>query len=185
VVETGNKPLREVMTSWARGSEATPLYYALEHKYTQANISLASLKARDHACVEELEKVSRDLDFHIFLATLEREDTGDTEDNFYDDYDRYRGYYNEDDEEADDDDDDDNDDDDNRHHAAEDCIASELTAKLIYDLHGNEVMSSVVIDDERDILQEDPFADDLDEEDSEGHMGNYVAKRNPIGLLQR
>ncbi|KAI3329455.1 hypothetical protein HD806DRAFT_287663 [Xylariaceae sp. AK1471] len=171
VMETGNKPLHEVMMSWARGSEAMPLYYALEHKYTQANISLAGLKARDRACVEELEKVSRDLGFEIFLATLEREDRGTAEDNDYDHYGRYHDYYDEEEDE--------DDDNEGGHHAIEECIDSELAAKFIYDLRGNEVMSSITID-ESNILQEDPFGEDPDEEDYEGYMGNYVANQNLI-----
>jgi hypothetical protein len=177
------------MELWAKNEHATqPFYYALDHKYTQANISLIGLKARDRACAQQLQTVCRELGFEIFLATLEREDDGTAEDydddpwEYHRDNRRYRYYgcceeENEDEDEEDkndEKDDDENDkNDEKKYHAIDEVTESKLTAKFVYDLSGNEIMSSIRLTKD-DILQEDPFGEDPDEEDYEGYMGNSV-----------
>ncbi|KAJ8126286.1 hypothetical protein O1611_g7352 [Lasiodiplodia mahajangana] len=164
VSKTGNKALRGTLKSCLRDrrvADTAPTYYAFEHRYAPGNFSLAHLKSRDQACVEQLLNAGRGLGFEIFLATLERENSGDPleeDDDYGYEYYRHRNYYGleEGDEESDDED----------RHA--DGMDSTLRATAVYDLSGNEILSSIAID-EYDLLQgEDAFENPPDEEDYDG-----------------
>ncbi|KAI0100422.1 hypothetical protein GGR51DRAFT_356034 [Nemania sp. FL0031] len=171
--QTENKTLRQTLNSWVsswRSGDPKPIYYALDHRYPPESFSLAHLKSRDQACVEQLLNAGRDLGLEIFLATLEHENTGDAledddlEDRYGDEYYRYHNYYglDEDDEDSDDED-------------RYDRVASTLRAKTVYDLIGNEVLSSITIGED-DILQGgDVFDKDTDEEDSDD-PDRYLSK---------
>jgi hypothetical protein len=126
----------ESMRGERRDENTSPFYYALDHKYTSAILSLMILKPRDRLCVEELLSAGRDLGFHIFLATLAVGDA--SEDGYY--HDMYYSYY-----------------DYNRHaYATAVRISSALRAESIYDLSGNEVLSSITLD-KYDLLQRNCF----------------------------
>ncbi|KAI0195951.1 hypothetical protein F4808DRAFT_474424 [Astrocystis sublimbata] len=81
--EVGCEPLHSVLKSWTSidsSAELRPLIYALDDNYTGTNMSSIILEARDKACLEQLLHVSHDLDFHIFYAKLELEAGTDAED---------------------------------------------------------------------------------------------------------
>ncbi|RYP56457.1 hypothetical protein DL771_011776 [Monosporascus sp. 5C6A] len=165
--------LRPVLESWLDDvktgrRKATPLYYVLSHKYTEANISLQALKTTDRVRVQVLRAACLELGFDLFLTTLEKTETGTVEEEYgygmYGKYSRYDDYYDEDEDEEDSDS--------GGHHAIDDITEADYYSKGIFDLEGNKVASSIPFD-EVDIIQEDAFTDEPDEEDYEGYMGNW------------
>lgn len=167
-----SRELRQALESWSHEvktgrREAEPLYYVLEHKYTEANISLKHLKTIDQARVQCLQMLCSELDFDLFLTTLEKKDIGTAEGGYG--YDKYDDYYDEDDEEEDDDED--------GHHDIEDIIDTEYTAKFIFDLAGNKIVSSVEFGED-DVIQEDAFGDEPDKEEYEGYMVRLTPHSN-------
>ncbi|RYP06194.1 hypothetical protein DL764_003286 [Monosporascus ibericus] len=171
-----NSPgLRRALESWLRDvktgrRKATPLYYVLSHKYTEANISLQALKATDRVRVQALRAACLELGFDIFLTTLEKTETGTAEEEYgYGRYSRYDDYYDEDEEDSDSD----------GHHTIDDITETDYYAKGIFDLKGSKVASSISFDED-DIIQEDAFGDEPDEEDYEGYMGNWVRNANMV-----
>ncbi|RYP27448.1 hypothetical protein DL767_007692 [Monosporascus sp. MG133] len=177
--------LRPALESWLRDvktgrRKATPLYYVLSHKYTEANISLQALKTTDQVRIQALRAACSDLDFDLFLTTLEKTKTGTAEEEYgydrYGKYSRYDDYYDEDEDEEDSDSD--------GHHTIDDVTQIDYYSKGIFDLKGNKVASSIPFDED-DIIQEDAFGDEPDEEDYEGYMGNWVSNANMVlGYLQ-
>ncbi|RYP79631.1 hypothetical protein DL769_002870 [Monosporascus sp. CRB-8-3] len=176
-----NSPgLRSALESWLRDfktgrRKATPLYYVLSHKYTEANISLQALKTTDRVRVQVLQEACLELGFDLFLTTLEKTETGTTEEEYgygrYGEYSRYYHYYDEDEDEEDSDSD--------GHHAIDDITETNYYSKGIFDLEGNKVASSIPFDED-DVIQEDAFGDEPDEEDYEGYMGNWVSNANMV-----
>ncbi|KAI9624022.1 hypothetical protein H4Q26_017033 [Puccinia striiformis f. sp. tritici PST-130] len=73
--------LRKTLKTWLKDpascNEDTHLYYALDHEYTQASISIGALKAEDFARVQAAQDLTAELPFVVFLALLEKGDTGD------------------------------------------------------------------------------------------------------------
>ncbi|KAI1127698.1 hypothetical protein F5Y10DRAFT_189366 [Nemania abortiva] len=174
VSQQENKLLHDILELWARGRRADDprvFYHALGYKYAQGNLSLADLKLRDRACAEQLLDASRDRGFEIFLATLERKDVDDTtEDNDYgDDYYHYRNCYGLDE------------DDDEYPYATARGTRSRLRAKTVYDLSGNEILSSITIED-RDILQDDPF-EDRDRKDCNGNTSRHPPEAETLNRI--
>ncbi|KAI0446806.1 hypothetical protein F4803DRAFT_546953 [Xylaria telfairii] len=151
--ELGNELLRDVIESWARvnnSGDPKPLYYTLDHKYTEASLSPANLKPRDQACLEQLQlqllHTCHDLDFHIFLATLELEEIREIDDEPSN---QYPSLYDiEDDPET-----------------IGFCINSTLRVKCLYDLNGDQVLSSIEIDKDG-IVHGDPFGEYPDPDDN-------------------
>jgi hypothetical protein len=66
-----------------------PAIYMLEHNYTDASISLNALKGADLAKAQALQQLADDLDFTIYLASMEKMISGSADD---DDDDGYNGY---------------------------------------------------------------------------------------------
>ncbi|RYO81367.1 hypothetical protein DL762_007146 [Monosporascus cannonballus] len=165
-----SRVLHPALESWLRDvktgrRKATPLYYVLNNKYTEANISLQALKTTDRVRVEVLLAACLELGFDLFLTTLEKTETGTVEEEYgygrHDKYSMYDDYYDEDEDEEDSDSD--------GHHAIDDVTETNYYSKGIFDLKGNKVASSIPFDKD-DIIQEDAFGDEPDEEDYEGYM---------------
>ncbi|RYP90606.1 hypothetical protein DL770_003273 [Monosporascus sp. CRB-9-2] len=175
-----SRVLRPALESWLRDvktgrRKATPLYYVLSHKYTEANISLQALKTTDRVRVQALRAACLELGFDLFLTTLEKTETGTAEEEYgygrYGRYGRYDDYYDEDEDEEYSDPD--------SHHTIDDITETNYYSKGIFDLKGHKVASSIPFDED-DIIQEDAFGDEPDEEDYEGYMGNWVSNANTI-----
>lgn len=139
----------------------------MDHKYTEANISLDGLKARDKAVVCRLFDICSEMGFDLFLTTLEREATDPTEYDEYDGYgdygryDKYDRHWEDDSEDGDECD----------HYSIDEPMQKSYRAKIIFDLNGTEVVSEIPIEED-DILQDDLFGDEPDHEEYEGYMGN-------------
>lgn len=86
----------EVLKRWLADGQALAnlkcMYHVLDHEYTEANISLNALKARDLSVVKILQDLSKELPFEVFLALLEKEKEGScyAEERDYYDSDDYR-----------------------------------------------------------------------------------------------
>ncbi|RYP23035.1 hypothetical protein DL765_001290 [Monosporascus sp. GIB2] len=176
-----SRVLHPALESWLRDvktgrRKVTPLYYVLDHKYTEANISLQALKTTDRVRVEVLLAACLELGFDLFLTTLEKTETGTAEEEYgygrYGKYSRYDDCYDEDEDEEDSDSD--------GHHAIDDVTEVNYYSKGIFDLKGNKVASSIPFDED-DIIQEDAFEDEPDEEDYEGYMGNWGPQATHCG----
>ncbi|OTA69482.1 hypothetical protein K449DRAFT_384422 [Hypoxylon sp. EC38] len=160
-----HREIRRVLQLWSQevnnGSrKASPLYFVLNHKYTEANISFEGLKPSDLNVVESLREVCPELGFDLFLTTLEKEESGLPEGRRFDPYyhDRYDRY-------------DESEKDDYGIHLLEEVYDVSYWSKYIFDLNGNELVSYVPLNSDN-ILHEDPFEDKPDQEDYEGYMGN-------------
>ncbi|EFP85944.1 uncharacterized protein PGTG_11700 [Puccinia graminis f. sp. tritici CRL 75-36-700-3] len=75
------QPLRRTLRHWLRDlyNGESYLYHALEHEYTEASMSLQTLKAEDFARVRVVQDLTAELPFEIFLALLEKKEEGDCE----------------------------------------------------------------------------------------------------------
>ncbi|CAH0055571.1 unnamed protein product [Clonostachys solani] len=172
--------LRHTLRRWLLDQSAAEkhqaLYHVLDHEYTQANIRLSSLKARDLAQVRALQEASNSVPFEIFLALLEKEERGGVEDDYYD-----RGYRNR----FYDDDEDEEEEDEGYHHII-DVFDQSYTIKTLVDFEGRVVTENVSFETE-DLLQEDCFDDMEGEEEYEGFMGNsavvIVPKDSVVNFL--
>ncbi|KAI1640477.1 hypothetical protein F4809DRAFT_441552 [Biscogniauxia mediterranea] len=188
--------LRKILVSWAEEVKAkrraeTPLYYKLEHKYSEANLSLNALKLNDRARVSLLQKICSDLRFDLVLATLEKEEHRTTElrpvrykrkhkyngykKRKYEKYDCSRDDYDSASDYGDEDDHSDN----GAYRLVDRLVKTTHSARLILDLKGRRITSSVQID-EGEIIQEDPFEDEPDSETHENYMGNSVPKATDL-----
>lgn len=77
--------IRQTLQTWlsTRPSMRThhELFHTLDHDYTEANVSWATLKGRDLAQVLALRSLSKELPFDIFLALLEKESVEDEDED--------------------------------------------------------------------------------------------------------
>lgn len=168
--------LRQALELWSHEInlgrvDAGPLYHVLDHKYTEANISLKALKTTDQARIKCLQTLCSELGFDLFLTTLEKMEVGTAEGDYgYRGYGSYRDYHDEED-------DDEEDSDSGGHHDIEDILDTEYASKFIFDLAGNKIVSSVEIDQD-DILQQDVFGDEPDKEEYEGYMVRSIPQSN-------
>ncbi|KAK7756709.1 hypothetical protein SLS62_001150 [Diatrype stigma] len=175
LVRDQGQHLRQALESWSHEiktghGKAQPLYYVLDHKYTQANLSLRALKTIDQTRMQCLQMICSELEFDLFLTTLEMMEIGQVDDDGNDYYGGYKDHY--------DDDDDDDDDDEyggdsyaGGHHHIDDTIELTYTAKPIFDSAGNKIVSEIEVNGDN-VIQEYAFGDEPDEEDYEGYMGN-------------
>ncbi|KAI0486047.1 hypothetical protein F4859DRAFT_353251 [Xylaria cf. heliscus] len=163
--ELENKRLREVMESWAgvdRPDDTSPLYYALDNKYTEGNLSLAGLESRDQACLDQLLNVCHGLDFHIFLATLELVDVREIDNEPGN---RFPSLYIEHDT-----------------NSIGFRIDSELKAKYVCDLNGNEVPSSITIDKDS-IMHSNPFGERADDKMDDEDVISYYYRISALVIV--
>lgn len=153
--------LGNVLRSWHKASKEgrngvpKSLVYSLDYQYTDASLSLQTLKGEDRVKAEFLREACADAGVCFYLASMEHTKYGSVENNFYDD--------------------DSEEDDSAHHHALEDVIEEHLSLKRIVDLRGHLLARNVAINEE-DIVEEDPFdGRDPDREDYEGYTGNAGA----------
>ncbi|KAI1767563.1 hypothetical protein GGR53DRAFT_99628 [Hypoxylon sp. FL1150] len=145
-----NARLRKTLQLWMQEVENAslipwPRYWVLDHKYTEANISYQGLKTVDRERVRYLRKMCSELNFDLFLATLEKEEIGPCEEH---------GYI-----------------DDNGFHELEFVVDTSYRSKHVTDLSGNLLATNLALH-ASNILQKDSFDDIPDKEDYEGFMGN-------------
>ncbi|KAI0842867.1 hypothetical protein F5Y06DRAFT_75227 [Hypoxylon sp. FL0890] len=158
-----HREIRRVLQSWSQeiniGSrKASPLYFVLAHKYTEANISYEGLKPSDLEVVKSLREVCPELSFDLFLTTLEKKESGLPEGDQFRPY--YRNGYDRYEEKG------------GVHHALEEVHDVSYCSKYIFDLGGSKLVSYVPLD-MHNILHGKAFEDKPDEEDYEGFMGNW------------
>ncbi|KAM4063726.1 2OG-Fe(II) oxygenase superfamily protein [Hirsutella rhossiliensis] len=143
------RALRHALRRWFAEDKASRqrhfVYHVLDHEYTEANVSLRALRARDLARVQALKEASAEFPLHIFLALLEKEESGSCE---YDHWERrdYSRYYDcdEDDEEEEVDE--------PGYHNLEEVFKTRYGVKTLVDLDGRMVMQGLQLDQD-DILQ--------------------------------
>lgn len=85
ITRVGNL-LQSWLTLPATTRSPTHFYYALEHKYTEANISLQSLKHTDLIRAQALMKLSWTLPVKVMLVIVEKQVTHAVDEDFYDAY---------------------------------------------------------------------------------------------------
>lgn len=164
------RDLRKTIKAWS--SEEPSLrderyvYHVLDHDYTEAQCSLKSLKADDRARVMALTEACKDLPVEIFLALLEKEESGNCESHHEDRY-RSRGYYGDEESENG------SDEEDSDYHALEDVMETKYSVETLVDLHGRTVAQNLDLDN--DCLTREDIWDEIDihKEDYEGYMGNW------------
>ncbi|KAI1412631.1 hypothetical protein F5Y13DRAFT_199850 [Hypoxylon sp. FL1857] len=157
--------LRRVLQLWSQEVNSclikpSPLYYVLDHKYTEANISYEGLKPPDLDIVKFLREICPQLDFDLFLATLEKEETGMVEDSGFNPSHRSRyRHFNEEEWDG------------GIYHPLEEIDEEYYSSKYIFDLGGNKLAEDVHLES-CNILPENSFEDHPDQEDYEEYMGN-------------
>lgn len=144
-------------------------YYKLDHEYTEASLSLNTLKNQDLKVVQTLKDISSILPV-IFLATLEKEEVRECDDMEYDYYDRKYGY-------SELDDDEDLDDYDGGYpRPAGDLSDITHTINSLVDLNDCPVAKGMRLDATK-VIQAGGF-DEVDPEgEYQGHTGNEVYLR--------
>ena len=157
--EEAAKPLRDVLVTWAEnvikpGSHVqNKVAFVLEHKYTDANLRLNHLKGRDAALANALMRALLDSECIFFLANVELVVDGGCEEHYgYGYSSRYHTNF----------------------HAIEEEYSRSLVLRLVVTPDGSEVAKGLPIEED-DIVQEDCFARDPDDEEYEGYTGNAGA----------
>ncbi|KAJ4123344.1 hypothetical protein NW768_009878 [Fusarium equiseti] len=154
------RPLRHCIRRWLaqdRNSRQSPYaYHVLEYEYTEANVSYKTLKARDLARVTAISEACKGLPVTIFLALVEKMESGSVMVNPF-------SRYDDPDEESDE-----------GGHCIEDVLESSLAVKFLQDLNGQVIPGKMYIKEEH-LLEPFTFDSlDPDKEDYEGHTGNAV-----------
>ncbi|KAK5134947.1 hypothetical protein LTR08_005898 [Meristemomyces frigidus] len=163
-------PLDQALHQWCQAcnleeSEDKLAIYMLEHKYTDASISLRTLKGSDLARAQAVQHFAEKHGLVLYLASMERyvtggvEDDGDSDDGYGYRGRKRRGYSD---------------------HGGNHTIAEEvdrtLTLTHVIDVDGQEVLAKISIE-EHFIIQDAPFDNrEPDEEDYEGFTGNAGAE---------
>ncbi|KAH0022252.1 hypothetical protein KCU78_g5824, partial [Aureobasidium melanogenum] len=153
------------------GPDLKQAIYLLEHKYTQSNLNIESLKDADRLRAKELLSICDDYGYTLYLANLEREVTGQVYEN------DYSHDFSENDDDGDEDDEDDEDNSqysgDSYHHIWDIC-GDLLKLTCVVDDEGHEVFKDIPIQ-ERDIVQVHPFKRKPNKSEYEGYTGNEGA----------
>jgi hypothetical protein len=144
-------PLDKALKHWTAAaddeSHTEPAIYMLEHKYTDASISLQSLKGPDLARARALQHFAGKRGIELYLASMEKWVHGDADDDYYG-----GGPFE----------------------MREEFLSS-LELKRVVDINGHELARNVEIDED-DLLQEEPYdTREPDERDHEGCTGNAGA----------
>ncbi|KAF5027314.1 hypothetical protein F66182_558, partial [Fusarium sp. NRRL 66182] len=168
------RPLRHCIRRWLAQDpglrENQCVYHVLDHEYTEANVSYRAMKGEDRARVSALKQACSGLPVTIFLALMEKEETGDVAfepDDMYGGRRRgYGGYYDEEE------DDEDEDEDEDSYHHIEEVHDTHWRLKTLRDLRGKVVAEKLSID-EQDLLEPGCFDGMVGEEEYEGYMGNW------------
>lgn len=157
------------------GSNVKQAIYLLEHKYTQSNLSIESLKHADRLRAKELLSICDDYGFTLYLANLEREVMGQADENDY----SHAFSENSEDEDEDEDDEDDkssqySDGSGGSYHRIWDVCDESITLTRVVDAEGHEVFKDIPIE-ENDIVQVRPFKRKPNKSEYEGYTGNERA----------
>lgn len=153
--------LQHIIPFWARSIEEplskAPdfLAYKLDHEYTDASLKFQSLKGLDKVRAEYLREVCAWANVCFYLASMERTVVGSCEEE-YSGYGRWERYRTQ------------------EIHTLEEVVEESTELKRMIDLDGSVLAREVSID-EADIVQENPFDRNPDNEDFEGYTGNEGA----------
>ncbi|KAF7193013.1 MICOS complex subunit MIC60 [Pseudocercospora fuligena] len=169
--------LKSALKNW-RWVDSSEAIYILDHKYTDANLNINSLKGADVARVQALSHFAEKYKYEIFLASMEHMKSGEAAYE-YDPYDRYgsrRGRYN--DWYDDDDEDEDEDGSDGEFHAIEDIHDTETKLKRVIAPDGTQLIIDMTIEEECLLFEEafQTYSRDPDDHDYTGYTGNAGAQ---------
>ena len=120
--------------------------YVLQHRYTEANLTLHHLKGQDRAKAEIVREACANHGIDFYLANLEYLKTGGCEGSGYDDEDV--GF-----------------------HLIDEILCTETHLRAVFRLDGRKFAEEVTIN-ESDIIQDDAFEREPDDEDYNGFTGN-------------
>ncbi len=167
----------KLLGKWGRSEGPQKLAVALDHRYSQAGLSIDTLKGVDRARAEVLFEAAEQADCVAHLALVTLWQSGSAEGG-YDDYSYGRGrryHWSDDEDDEDDDNYDDYDDYDERGGDYEmgEIYESSLSADHWSDRHGKKVQLGEIHLDEDEIVA-DAALDDAEpsQEDFEGYTGN-------------
>ncbi len=173
---TDSGRIREIFEGWRKGTNNphqihNQLIYVLDHQYTDASLHVDTLKGADLIKARCLRQVCKETNFCFYLASLERKVFGSAEDDGpdgWDDY--YRDDYDEDDEDNESDDDKGPSD----HHSLVEELDRSLQLLNVIDCDGKKLPGRVHFYED-DVIPEDAFAREPDDEEYEGFTGNEGA----------
>lgn len=127
--------------------------YVLQHRYTEANLRLHHLKGQDRAKAEIVREACANHGIDFYLANLEYLKTGGCEGSGYEDEDE------------------DDEDEDVGFHLIDEILYTETYLRAVFRLDGRKFAEQVTIN-ESDIIQDDAFEREPDDEDYNGFTGN-------------
>ena len=127
------------------------LVYILEHEYSEANIRVDQLKAKDQLRTRYLLEACQDQGFSLFFAHIEYSQSGSIEEEDYDGNWRYDG---------------------TGYHEFIDEFESKWSLSNVFQYNGKQLANSIALEEE-DILETFDFTDiEPDDEECDGWTGN-------------
>ena len=177
LLTSGARQLRHTLRRYLenhrdRADEPDKLYYLLDHMYTEANISLKALKARDLLVAQTLASIGEEIGLDIFLTILEKSEIGIVEEDDYHSRWGWRGRDEEDEDAGE------GEEEDEGWHSLDEILDSDYQIKKLVDLDGQVVRTEIDIKEDvlmRSLIQDydDPFENATRSESSyNGYMGN-------------
>lgn len=170
---SSTKVLRHTLRKWLQEPEESRqngLYYPLDYIYTESRIKLSTLAESDKVLGRVLDSLSKELDFEVFIAQLEREEVGYDEVGHSKFYDRYPESEEKSEEES--------------YHFMDEVLETTHQVKTVQDMHGEPVANGLDLDPDRDILVpnedvyinvfEDVTPEEKYEKETEGWYGRSV-----------
>ncbi|KAK1965675.1 2OG-Fe(II) oxygenase superfamily protein [Colletotrichum sublineola] len=168
LLRSETRMLRHTLRRWLRtgaeSEEVSHVYYGLDHEYTEANVSLKTLKGRDLAVVQTLQELASELEFDVLLALTEKMEMGSAEPHGYDpSYDTYKPSrrQREEDELA--------------PHEIDEVYDRQLTVKVLVDLSGRPIIRNMALEQDNCLQADDFFEGVGRREEFEGFTGNSGA----------
>lgn len=137
------KYFRHTLRKWLEepeDSRKNGLYYVLDHVYTEPSDKLSPFHGSDLVVGQVLDNLSKELDFEVFFALLEKEEIGYPEVDHSKFYDVYREDSEEESEEE-------------SYHFMQDVFDTTHQAKTVRDMHGKPVVDGLELDPYEDIIQ--------------------------------
>ncbi|UNI17917.1 hypothetical protein JDV02_004224 [Purpureocillium takamizusanense] len=163
------RAVRQILTGWLgvapESRQNKCLLHVLDHDYTEANMSIGALKARDLAQVQALRDLSTELGYEVFLGLLTKEELG-TLDADYDHY--HYDHYDDDDDESEE----------GGFHDLADVCSTNHSFKTLFGLDGRMIAQEV--DLAEDDLLTDGYFDDRECEEDRGYTGNEGGGCDPL-----
>ncbi|KDN63793.1 putative 2OG-Fe(II)oxygenase superfamily protein [Colletotrichum sublineola] len=168
LLRSETRMLRHTLRRWLRtgaeSEEVSHVYYGLDHEYTEANVSLKTLKGRDLAVVQTLQELASELEFDVLLALTEKMEMGSAEPHGYDpSYDTYKPSrrQREEDELA--------------PHEIDEVYDRQLTVKVLVDLSGRPIIRNMALEQDNCLQADDFFEGVGRREEFKGFTGNSGA----------